>query len=576
MAENKAYSLVPDWTEDAGAGLGGRDFVGLQTVGETILNVLLPGLTNSTNHPRYYGFFSWVFKLARDAKIKVGKPLDAHLFLYETALIYAAQATHGEDIHNVVGIKSVRVGSHKWLGSTHEYSISRDRWENRVSAFSSPYYRPSFERLRLLRVKTDGTIVLKPEGQLLADAFEKQLTSPAAARLATLGSNRVSGRVLRKLHDDFCPCAVRRRSSSDRSSLIEVLFRLERPSQDPPQAEQERARRLSLAFVLHLVKECGRDAWDEDSLRTLIYYWQAPSRGYVPVPQLRRTAEEWRVFQAQQYERYAIETLWASFIRIVAHDIVVPFDLGKVSSEVVSVLNEQGYYRNRGLRLPGDLATTSLGDFSSAVLNAIKIGLTPRDSHFTEASWQKFRSASPFSEAAWVAEIKNALWKLGNPYQAFGAAVGLLAVLSLRWAGYRSTAPGSEFLRVGGQPRLSLGKVIGDFESRRNEPLSRVFSWILEEYVIGQHLRVAAQKLATEGIDTFWFCAMEDGYRLHSQRDPSDAHPTYSGAKIWAARSCLYDLRLIEIGPNSTYHCTDEGRDVLNAVLKSVTAVPSR
>ncbi|MGA8504265.1 MAG: hypothetical protein WB762_01515, partial [Candidatus Sulfotelmatobacter sp.] len=74
MTEKKAYSQIPDWTEDAGRPLGGRDFMGLQTVGETILNVLLPGLTNSTVHPRYYAFFSWVFKLASDAKIKVGKP----------------------------------------------------------------------------------------------------------------------------------------------------------------------------------------------------------------------------------------------------------------------------------------------------------------------------------------------------------------------------------------------------------------------------------------------------------------------------------------------------------------------
>ncbi|MGA8440922.1 MAG: hypothetical protein WB714_22035, partial [Candidatus Sulfotelmatobacter sp.] len=103
-------------------------------------------------------------------------------------------------------------------------------------------------------------------------------------------------------------------------------------------------------------------------------------------------------------------------------------------------------------------------------------------------------------------------------------------------------------------------------------PLNRVFSWILEEYVIGQHLRVAAQKLATEGIDTFWFSATEDGYRLHPERNPSDARPTYSGTKIIAARSCLYDLGLIDSSRNSTYRCTNEGRNLLNAVLKSSVA----
>lgn len=568
--EAKSLSPVPDWTEDASGGLGGRDFVGLQAVGETILNALLPGLTNATVHPRYYAFFSWVFKLANDARIEVGKPLDDHLFRYETALIYAAQAMHGDDIRNIVGIRSVRVGAHQWLGPLRQYGISKGQWPVRNSAFSSPYYRPSFDRLRLLHVKSDGTIVLRPEGQLLADAFERQLSSRAAIRLRTNGPNTVSGQVLKQLHDDLCPCAVRQNATDERTALIEVLFRLQRPSQDPAQAEQERARRLSLAFVLHLVKECGSSVWDENSLRTLIYFWQSPSRAYVPAPELRHTAEAWRVFQAQQYERYALETLWTAFIRMLAQHITLPFDLSAVASEITRELGNQRYYQNRGLGLGADLSTVCLAEFLSAILTATNIHDDPGDPHFTEASWQKYSSASPLCEAAWIAEIRCALWETGNPYQAFGAAVGLLAVLSLRWVGYSTTSAGSEFLRVGGQLRLSLGKIIGDFEGRRHEPLDCVFSWILEEYVIGQHLRVAAQKYAYEGIDTFWFSAAEDGYRLHPQRNPTDAHPTYSGAKIWAARSCLNDLGLIEERPNSTYRCTKEGRTLLNEILKSV------
>jgi hypothetical protein len=115
----------------------------------------------------------------------------------------------------------------------------------------------------------------------------------------------------------------------------------------------------------------------------------------------------------------------------------------------------------------------------------------------------------------------------------------------------------------------SVDFVMADLDSRRSEPLPRIFSWLLEEYVIGQHLRVAAQKLAYEGIDTFWFCASEDGYRLHPERDISKSAPSYSGPKLWAARICLHDLNLIEIRRDSSSRCTREGRAALERVLRS-------
>ena len=562
---------VPNWTEDCGEEPGGRDFLGLQSVGEAILNALLPGLTNSTVHPRYYAFFAWVFKLANDQNIHAGKALSEHRFRYETALIYAAQATHATEIHNVVGIRDARTGPHRWIGASGQYGLYNSSWSDRVSAFPSANYRPSFASLRLLRVNSDGAISLLPEGKLLAEAFENQLAHSSAVRaLAKAGPHPVRGTTLKQLHDDFCPCAVRSRGGADRPALIEVLFRFARPAQDQARRTEEDARRLSLAYLLHLVKECGRDAWDEGVLRTLLYYWQSPSKPYVPSSGLLRVAKAWRVFQAEQYERYALEALWAAFLRILAQHITLPFDLTETGRAIASQLGKNCFYQGQGLHLHSDLSDVTLEDLSSAILKAGARGLNPNSSGFFEESWRRYGCTAKVSEAAWASAIDDAFWNTGNAYSAFGAAVGLLVTLYLRWKRYDAAASGAEFLRIGGRLRLSLTKVMADLECRRDEPLPRVFSWLIEEYVVGQHLRVAAQKLAYEGIDTFWFCASEDGYRPNPERDISKAAPSYSGAKLWAARICLHDLNLIEIRKDSSSLCTREGRVVLQKALQTM------
>ncbi len=564
---------VPNWTEDTSEEAGGRDFLGLQSVGEAILDDLLPGLTNSTVHPRYYAFFTWAFKVANDTDVAAGKALTEHLFRYETALIYAAQATHGDGILSVVGIRDVRTGPHRWTGESRRYRVDKAAWSHRVSAFSSPYYRPSFTSLRLLRVNSDGTVSLLPEGQRLAEAFENQLAGSAAVRmLSKTGSRPVGGEVLKQLHDDFCPCAVRNRGGTDRPALIEVLFRFERSSQDPVRRKGEDARRSTLGYLLHLISKCGRDAWDdEDALRTLIYYWQSPSHAYVPEPGLRQTAEAWRVFQAQQYERYALETLWAAFLRILGQRVTLPFDLSAVGGAIASELMKSRFYQDRGLRLPSDLSGATLEDLSAAILKSAVPERRANGLTCFETSWRRLGPLAKGSEAFWVSEIQDALWNTGNAYWAFGAAVGLLVTLWLRWRCYAAGASGAEFLKVGGRLRLSLAKAMDDFESRRNESLPRVFSWLLEEYVVGQHLRVAAHKLASEGIDTFWFYASEEGYRVHPDRDVTESKPSYSGPKLWAARECLHDLNLIEVRGDSSCRCTREGRATLEKVLKLAT-----
>jgi hypothetical protein len=132
----QSRSSFPDWTEYDDTRLGGRDFLGLQSVGDAMLELLLPGMTNATRHPRYYAYFCWLFQRAHHLGLTV-KQTRADQFRHETALVYAANANHTDDFGGVIGILGARRGPHAWQGPQKRYTLSQDDWGRRASAFSA-------------------------------------------------------------------------------------------------------------------------------------------------------------------------------------------------------------------------------------------------------------------------------------------------------------------------------------------------------------------------------------------------------------------------------------------------------
>ena len=61
---------LPDWTDYVGGEEDhrGLDPLGLEALGAGIVRrLLLPGITNTTRHVRYYSFFSWLFSQLVDS-----------------------------------------------------------------------------------------------------------------------------------------------------------------------------------------------------------------------------------------------------------------------------------------------------------------------------------------------------------------------------------------------------------------------------------------------------------------------------------------------------------------------------
>ena len=182
--------------------------------------------------------------------------------------------------------------------------------------------------------------------------------------------------------------------------------------------------------------------------------------------------------------------------------------------------------------------------------------------------WQSASPSAPAAEASWKGRIDKYLGEDGNDVAVFGSAVGLLLMLWIRWRDAGEPELGKGFMRVGRRSRISLSAMFTEFDRQEGSRLREFCSWLLGEYAIGQHLRVSSHKLRTEGIDTFWFYADEDGYSVHPERQVERARPRYNAPKLRAATSSLYDLGLLSRTRDGAYVCTKDGQRMLNAVLQ--------
>ena len=81
----------PHWTEKEYNPGGSRDDLGIETLGESILSDLLPGINNQTRRARYYSFWAWVLRdFINDPDTKhTQSNLYAWLRRREAALIFA-------------------------------------------------------------------------------------------------------------------------------------------------------------------------------------------------------------------------------------------------------------------------------------------------------------------------------------------------------------------------------------------------------------------------------------------------------------------------------------------------------
>ena len=141
------------------------------------------------------------------------------------------------------------------------------------------------------------------------------------------------------------------------------------------------------------------------------------------------------------------------------------------------------------------------------------------------------------------------------------AAFSVLALVASR-VGSRTTelAYGTDWdiCRDGGVSRLALSRFFNQWGGRRNLSLAEAARWLLGDYVIRQHERVAVAKLAQNG-DTFRFRRQGDHLRFYDAYAPS----RMSNSRFQALATIVYELGFVDSLFGSTHALTEDGRRLL-------------
>ncbi|MBO7133472.1 MAG: hypothetical protein J6W06_04870 [Bacteroidales bacterium] len=173
----------------------GRDQLGIQNCSIVVYGIQLPGLTNLTNHIRYYGLYCWLIGILSQDKEKT----DKYQYNYiRRAELVIALLMRDKGIKGVVGSDYVKKGKCPVVNnSTYDIAAGADYenketyWKYRTGAFGQ-YYLGSLLTLGLVSYD-DNTFNETDRGRKLAKRFADSVGETACGNfLSVIESGRLS------------------------------------------------------------------------------------------------------------------------------------------------------------------------------------------------------------------------------------------------------------------------------------------------------------------------------------------------------------------------------------------------
>jgi hypothetical protein len=481
---------------------GGEDHLGLGSVSsDQILPTLSPTINVVTVHPRYHSFYAFLLDefwrrdlpRSRRAWIQFFRPRD---FIYAVAMHLCDHADHtiSGGVTGSRGVSRVLRRGQDQFDNTEDYIVDR------LGGYGL-YYRSVLAGMGLVypggRGRPYPIDVPTERGKEAAEAFRSAVADTTYYRdWFDLDEATIPHDVIVEYARVACLCRLPTLAAPD-GPLLRDLF-LHEP------ASLSGARRQTLRMFLDIADQTDGRSVDQDAFRQLIFFHAANGGAvYRPRAELSTVATRWRLYQAREYYSFAINALWWHLCDwgLRSFGDVRPIPLDSIHEHLVDALDFDELATELELPGPGlapsapfeeliawleESAGTSGADFDAAC------GIT------TPINEHRLRDICRSDASA--ARVAAPMAMLGLLYARFG--------LPERWFDPSWTDVSAR----GGADRLSIDRFVRGLRRRITAgPVSigEVTRWLLDEYVILQHLRIATGKLPD---NTFRF--ERDGSRL--------------------------------------------------------------
>jgi hypothetical protein len=520
----------PVWGARAFAPKSGQDHLGLGSVSsDRILPSLSPGINVLTIHPRYWSFYSWVLDdfwaadspRTRSAFRDFYRPREA---LFAMACHVCEAPEHATLIANVVG--SRRVGP---KAGEAEFDPQFDYIKEALGGYGL-YYRSAMELTGALIVAGPANgfpfDAPTPAGRALAAAFRDAVSGTRLAVKLTAGD--LSGPVPRDVLSEFaraaCLCQLRVAQSHD-LPLLQDLFLHSGTWQETA------SRSETLRMLLDLSRCRPGEQIAQDDFRQIIYFRELEGSRYEPRAELLDVARRWRVYQGREYFGYVFNRLlrWVSRRGLAETDAgLTLLTSSRLWELVAQALDDSAGDPDMGLSLPEAGAGTPAAGFLDAVTEQVVTDAGADD------VWPRHEG---LDEHALYLACRGFDSDDGRTLIALLALILLLRErfsLPRRTIEFREEQP---LLAEGGALRNGMARFMHllNRQQLRDPTMAGLARWLIEDFVIVQHERVAAAKLPD---DTYRVRRVGDSLRFFAQ----DAPAGFNDSRFVALSTTVHEL----------------------------------
>lgn len=493
----------------------GFDPLGVRRPSEIIYGCLVPGITNVTHRARYYSFYPWLVwaikqrypSLNRDDFIRIVRRADC-LFTLIAIEHQESFGTGGCHITGLIGSQKLPKKYREKIGTTVQLSAFTQLEESPFRYFKNSlgglgqYYLGPLRDLEILDgdFKTGSNI--SKAGEQLALAFDRCV--PREEFFDVIEADVVSVETLQRLKE-FCPCQITA-NTVEQQLMLDLLFNRKGIFYQ----EGNNSRRATLVLMLDLVSKTERTLRQEGSLidhfRACTYTGALPdgSSAWEVTDSLAATRDGWSLYQRNELLSVAIQGIFHAAI-------------GELW-ELAVIENREAFCQQ----------------FFSAFANEI----------FPNGQQVCFSQAVTYAQEAlpdlmdWQNErheiqLGRRLLKFGEKGNEHEARVEIvrrsleillaLAVRNKTTSLLRSSLVNERAIRT--YP-INLFTFRENTEGLwKDKTLQELLCWLVMEWGLDAHLRVALRKLRYEGLDTFRIKPLETGLHLIGNEEPAYTTP---------------------------------------------------
>lgn len=479
------FFVSPVRSENAGV-----DFLALGAVGERLIAVGLPGITNVTRYLRPYMVASWiVWRFNENLKelSAQGKRLPAHertLFRAFREKVELMFSWCNRGTVATIGNRRIYPQSQQPVEASFENPIFGP--VNRASWFAAAAYGPSFSQENGLGFVAAHKSVFVPTstGDRAARILDSIMARhPAAhARAASLTDKEISLRDVKSLQDALSLGGI---TAKERQLFRSVLYQEDKVGVwDGSHGN----RATSIALILAAVRE-GK-ALSADEIRQTMALGLTPKGRTIHDEKLEPMRRLWFVLSLRQLQRVALERLlrWLEF-QLFEHR---PWcDIAVLEAVAERMVEEQW---------PAAKQLT-VGECLDVLRVEIQNHGGPSRAPLTEQRVDQFALRTKL-------ETKPDERHSVIPASAVHALLVCAAVVDL-CIGDRAF---QEMLTMGGRERISLLTLMRFASERRRCVLGQFARDVLVHFVYAQHLQTAASRVE-EGKNKFRYCVDDTGLK---------------------------------------------------------------